>query len=74
MEYEIRCPIKWHAGAIEIVTDGARLVATVPGEADGEGVLVFVAEDENATVQLLGPETKTVWTASGVEYGTTRKE
>lgn len=67
MEYEIRCPIKAQAGAFEIVADGAQVVAMEPGQEPDEVVLVFEAESENAMVQLLGPETKTVWTAKPVE-------
>lgn len=47
--------MKFEGGAFEIVADGAHLVATEPGEQPDEFVLVFEAEDENATVQLLGP-------------------
>ena len=68
MEYEVRCPLKSQTGAFEVVADGARLVATEPGEADDEVVLVFEAENENATVQLFGPGgTKDIRIATPVE-------
>ena len=68
MKYEVRCNIRYKGGAFEIVTDGAHVVAVEPGEESDEIVLVFEAERENATVQLLGPGgVKNVWTATPVE-------
>ena len=67
MEYEVRCSLKWQAGAYEVAANGAHLVATELGEAKDEVVLVFKAESENATVQLVGPGTTAIWTATPVE-------
>lgn len=66
MEYEVRCSLEWQVGAFEVIADGAHLVATEPGDVEDEVVIAFKAESEYATVQLIGPGMKTVWTATPV--------